>query len=105
MAGVKTPWNWKASTDFYANPVPEFHPKFIDICSGGNVPLGKVVDKQRPTRLQNTDALANPCFDPGKVLLIWEIVVCILTVLLSDIEWRVSENSVHYTVSYFGEFL
>jgi hypothetical protein len=86
--------NWEASRNFDRDPMAEIHTNFGKVCSEQDIPLGKVVKKERATRLDSADALRNPTLTPLHIFVVGPQVIAILPIFLSEIEGRISKDHI-----------
>src|SRR6266851_4303607 len=64
VAWMQPSWNRKTSRNLYRNPMPEVHSESRKMGAKLYVPLRKIVQKERPSRLDCTYAFRDPLFTP-----------------------------------------
>jgi hypothetical protein len=86
--------NWQAKFDAYGDPVSEEHALVSEEVTNNDVPLGQIVDEERPAWLEDPQAMGQPRLAPDDVFMVRKIVINLAPVILGKVEWWISKYSV-----------
>src|SRR5215210_7820878 len=81
--------------DVHRDPVSEDHSLGAEAVAERDVPLRQVPQEECPARLEHPNPLGDPAPTPLQVLLLGQRVAAPVTVILTQVEWRVSEQQIH----------
>jgi hypothetical protein len=74
------------------------HPAFGQVASQKDVPPGKVINEQSPSRFQDPDAVVKPFPAPGDIISIRAAIVDMASVFFGQIERGIRENGIDGTI-------
>src|SRR5216683_6188690 len=87
--------NRKTSRNLYRNPMPEVHSETRKMGAKLYVPLRKIVQKERPSRLDCTYAFRDPLFTPLQIVAFRSQVIGIFPVTFAEVKRWVGKNGVN----------
>jgi hypothetical protein len=103
VGGVKATGDREGVRHGDGYPVSESQSSPDHMSAEHDVPFRQIIEEERTSGLQDSDAFIHPSIAPGKIVVLIEIILECVAVILLEIEGRIREHGVHDSVPDAGQ--